>query len=181
MNRRGFVEALEADYQRWLAEQASGAILYLDVDHFKQINDTQGHDIGDALLKIFAGRLRTAVRASDRVARLGGDEFVIVLSAPDAAEIAQRIAGKLLKSFEQPLKVGNGTLKIGTSIGIATFQMTKPDGDASPLPSPDDLLKEADLALYAAKESGRNRYVVRTVNLDRDAVVSLPARSAGRS
>jgi len=181
MNRRGFVEALEADYQRWLAEQASGAILYLDVDHFKQINDTQGHDIGDELLKIFAGRLRTAVRASDRVARLGGDEFVIVLSAPDAAEIAQRIAGKLLKSFEQPLKVGNGTLKIGTSIGIATFQMAKRDDDAAPLPSPDDLLKEADLALYAAKQGGRNRFSVRPVNLNRAAVVPLPARSATRS
>jgi diguanylate cyclase (GGDEF)-like protein len=177
MNRRGFVEALDADYQRWIGEQASGAILYLDVDHFKQINDTQGHDIGDALLKIFAGRLRTAVRASDRVARLGGDEFVIVLTAPDAGDVAQRIAGKLLQTFEQPVNLGNGALKIGTSIGIATFQMAQPD--SAHLPSPDDLLKEADLALYAAKQGGRNRFAVRSVGIGAGAVVPPRIQSAG--
>ncbi|WP_395015806.1 diguanylate cyclase domain-containing protein [Dongia sp.] len=179
MNRRGFVEALEADYQGWLAEQSSGAILYLDIDHFKQINDSQGHDVGDALLKIFAGRLRAAVRASDRLARLGGDEFVIVLTSPDAAEVAQRIAAKLLQTLEQPVKLGSGTMKIGTSIGIATFAMAAPD--ATSMPSPDDLLKEADLALYAAKQAGRNRFAVRTVHVGAEAAPPRRARSTARS
>jgi diguanylate cyclase (GGDEF)-like protein/PAS domain S-box-containing protein len=174
MNRRGFVEALESDYHRWVAEQSGGAILYLDIDHFKRINDTHGHDVGDELLKIFAGRLRTAVRASDRVARLGGDEFVITLTAPDAPEVAERVAQKLLKAFERPIKLGVGALQIGTSIGIATFRPPKAGGDHAPLPTPDDLLKVADLALYDAKAGGRNRYALRRVA---ETMPASPARA----
>jgi diguanylate cyclase (GGDEF)-like protein/PAS domain S-box-containing protein len=163
MNRRGFVEALEGDYRRWLADHTGGAILYLDIDHFKQINDTHGHDVGDELLRIFAGRLRTAVRASDKVARLGGDEFVITLTAPDAAEIGERVAQKLLQIFERPIKLSVGAVKIGTSIGIAAFQPQPAGSSPGPLPTPDDLLKVADLALYDAKQGGRNRYALRRV------------------
>jgi diguanylate cyclase (GGDEF)-like protein len=175
MNRRGFVVALEDDYRRWVAEDIGGAILYLDVDHFKRINDTLGHDSGDELLKIFAGRLRTAVRASDKVARLGGDEFVITLTAPDAAQVAERIAEKLLKTFERPIKLGSGMVKIGTSIGIATFKLPKA-GDIAALPTSEDLLKAADLALYDAKQAGRNRYAMRRVAETR-AMIAPQARA----
>jgi diguanylate cyclase (GGDEF)-like protein/PAS domain S-box-containing protein len=179
MNRRGLVEALEADRHRWMTDQGGGAILYLDIDHFKQINDTHGHDVGDELLKIFAARLRTAVRASDKVARMGGDEFVITLTTSDAAEVAERVAAKLLKAFERPVRLGIGALKIGTSIGVATFQPPKAGESHGSLPTPDDVLKVADLALYDAKQGGRNRYALRRVG---EGVAAIPshARAGGR-
>jgi diguanylate cyclase (GGDEF)-like protein/PAS domain S-box-containing protein len=176
MNRRGFVEALETDSRRWAAEKLGGAILYLDVDHFKQVNDTHGHDVGDELLKAFASRLRMAVRASDHVARLGGDEFVITLSAPNAAEIAERIAAKLLQGFERPVRVGASTLKIGTSIGIAVFELPKTDHEPAALPTAEELLKAADLALYEAKAAGRNRTALRRINVEME-----PARASARA
>jgi diguanylate cyclase (GGDEF)-like protein/PAS domain S-box-containing protein len=163
LNRRGIIDALELEHRRWATEQDGGAVLYLDIDHFKQINDTHGHDIGDELLKAFAGRLRSAVRASDKVGRLGGDEFVIVLTAPDAAEIAQRIAEKLLRIFERPIRVETGTLQIGTSIGIAALPQ-RAAGSTNALPPADEILKAADTALYEAKQGGRNRFALRSIN-----------------
>ncbi len=154
LNRRGMTEAMEDEAQRWKAGDGGGAVLFLDVDKFKQINDTLGHDIGDELLKVFADRVRGVVRASDRVARQGGDEFVILISAREAEEVAKRVAQSLLERVRQPVKLGAQELKISTSIGIAVI----PAGHAA---TPAAMLKEADMALYEAKGAGRDRYALR--------------------
>jgi diguanylate cyclase (GGDEF)-like protein/PAS domain S-box-containing protein len=154
LNRRGMTEAMDDLAQRWRAGEGGGAILYLDIDRFKQINDTLGHDIGDELLKAFAERIRGVVRASDRVARQGGDEFVILIAAPEAEDVAKRVAQSLLERVRQPVRLGAQELKISTSIGIAVI----PPGQAA---TPLEMLKEADMALYEAKGAGRDRYALR--------------------
>jgi diguanylate cyclase (GGDEF)-like protein/PAS domain S-box-containing protein len=153
LNRRGMAEAMEEQARRWQAGEGGGAVLYLDIDRFKLINDTLGHDIGDELLKVFAERIRSVVRASDRVARQGGDEFVILISAPEAEEVAGRVAQTLLERVRQPVRIGEKELKISTSIGIAVV----PPGQGASIVA---MLKEADLALYAAKAAGRDRYAL---------------------
>jgi len=154
LNRRGMTEAMADQAQRWMAGEGGGAVLYLDIDKFKQINDTLGHDIGDELLKAFADRIRSVVRNSDRVARQGGDEFVILIAAPEAEEVAKRVAQSLLERVRQAVKLGAQELNISTSIGIAVI----PAGLAA---GPVEMLKEADMALYEAKAAGRDRFALR--------------------
>jgi diguanylate cyclase (GGDEF)-like protein/PAS domain S-box-containing protein len=154
LNRRGMMDAMDDQAQHWRAGEGGGAVLFLDVDRFKQINDTLGHDIGDELLKVFAERIRGVVRASDKVARQGGDEFVILISAREAEEVAKRVAQSLLERVRQSVKVGAEELRISTSIGIAVI----PAGHAAQTA---EMLKEADLALYEAKAAGRDRYALR--------------------
>ena len=156
LNRRAMMQAIEETGASWVAGSIHGAILFLDVDKFKQINDTLGHDVGDELLKTFAERIRSVVRASDKVARLGGDEFVILLSAREAEEVARRIATTLLDRVRQPIEIGGQELRISTSIGVAVA--------SGPEPLPARLLKEADLALYEAKAAGRDGYAVRRID-----------------
>jgi diguanylate cyclase (GGDEF)-like protein/PAS domain S-box-containing protein len=154
LNRRGITEVLMAQAERWRNGDGEGALLFLDLDKFKQINDTLGHDVGDELLKAFAERIRGVVRASDQVARLGGDEFVIVISAREAEEVAKRVAQTLLERVRQPAKIGDRELSISTSIGIAIIPS---GGSATHL----EMLKEADMALYEAKAAGRDRHSLR--------------------
>jgi diguanylate cyclase (GGDEF)-like protein/PAS domain S-box-containing protein len=154
LNRRGMSEAMADQARRWAAGDGGGAVLYLDIDRFKQINDTLGHDIGDELLKAFAERIRSVVRASDRVARQGGDEFVILISAPEAEDVAKRVADSLLERVRLPVKIGAHELAISTSIGIAVI----PPGHSATII---EMLKEADIALYEAKGGGRDRYALR--------------------
>ena len=156
LNRRAMMQVIEETGAGWAAGTLHGAILFLDVDKFKQINDTLGHDVGDELLKTFAERIRSVVRASDKVARLGGDEFVILLSAREAEDVARRIAATLLDRVRQPIEIGGRELRISTSIGVAVA--------SGPEPSPARLLKEADLALYEAKAAGRDGYAVRRID-----------------
>jgi diguanylate cyclase (GGDEF)-like protein/PAS domain S-box-containing protein len=123
------------------------AVLFLDLDRFKNINDTLGHHIGDALLLEVSRRLRSSVRESDVVARLGGDEFVVVLTGADAVA-AERIAGKMLQSLTQPYHIDGQGLHTTSSIGIAVFP-----GDGETV---DLLMRNADAAMYQAKAAGRN-------------------------
>jgi diguanylate cyclase (GGDEF)-like protein len=126
------------------------AILYIDLDFFKTINDKYGHAIGDKVLQKFAKRLLNNVRATDTVARLGGDEFAIVLEEINS-EKAYLVSQKLLEDMKKPLLIDNMILNISISIGM-TFFHTKESQD------PKDLLKQADQALYKAKKSGRQQY-----------------------
>lgn len=131
-----------------------GAVLFLDLDLFKAINDIQGHDAGDLLLQQVALRLKACVREGDTVARLGGDEFVVVLESlhdcrVDAANQAQEVGEKILATLNQPYKLGVTECRVTASIGATLFNLA---GDL-----PEDLLKQADLAMYKAKEIGRNR------------------------
>ena len=130
-----------------------GAILFVDLDHFKAINDTHGHEAGDQVLVESARRLRGAVRAGDSVARLGGDEFVVLLEGLDAqvleaATQARIVADKILVSLAQPYQLGGYEFHCSASIGLDLFA-----GDESAV----DLLQHADLAMYQSKAEGRNR------------------------
>ena len=124
------------------------ALLYIDIDRFKQVNDSLGHAAGDALLKDFAARLRDCVRQSDTVARLGGDEFVVLLEDLKDAPAATRVAEKMLESARVPVHADGREIRVSTSIGIA---LGSDDGDGAAW------LKRADAALYLAKNGGRDR------------------------
>ncbi|WP_292936301.1 PAS domain S-box protein [Noviherbaspirillum sp.] len=141
------------------------ALLLLDLDRFKLINDTLGHAAGDQLLQVIAARLKTAIREEDTVARLGGDEFAIILPQVDSIEDAAMFAQKLTKLVSLPLPLSNQMLTISTSVGIGIF----PD-DAL---DPETLSKSADMALYGAKDKGRNAYEFYTPEMTRTATETL--------
>ena len=132
------------------------ALVFLDLDHFKSINDTHGHDAGDLLLKTVAHRLQGALRASDTVCRLGGDEFVLLLQDLDGVQDVHKLVPKVLDQVAQPCRLGEGAdapvVNVGCSMGVAIF----PDHGRDP----QTLLLHADQAMYAAKRSGRNRFVI---------------------
>ena len=148
-NRRLFRQRLEAALHR-VERTEFCAILSLDLDQFKDVNDTLGHPVGDALLRAVTDRLHRIVRQTDTVARLGGDEFAIVQSSTNHPEDAIALAGRLLRELGVPYEIAGNQVVIGVSIGIALA----PDDGLDP----DLLLKSADIALYQAKSDGRNRY-----------------------
>jgi diguanylate cyclase (GGDEF)-like protein/PAS domain S-box-containing protein len=126
------------------------AVLFIDVDHFKTINDTVGHGAGDLVLQAVAARLERSVRADDTIARLGGDEFALVLPDIGSEADACCVAQKILAGLREPLGVGLGDISVTASIGLALHNGDDLTGD--------DLLRDADLAMYRAKEIGRNTY-----------------------
>lgn len=133
-------------------EKQRAAILFLDLDRFKIINDTLGHAVGDGLLREIAGRLKGCIREVDTVARFGGDEFAVVLASLSETSDAESVAGKFLKALAQPSQIDQHELFITTSIGISFF----PDhGD-----DVESLVKRADTAMYQAKSLGRNNYQI---------------------
>lgn len=125
-------------------------LMYLDLDRFKEVNDTLGHDMGDMLLKETAERILKCVRADDIVARMGGDEFTVILNNIDDQMITERIAQNILDKLAEPFNLDDKLIYITTSIGISVYPI-----DGSEV---DTLLKNADQAMYAAKDMGRNRY-----------------------
>lgn len=127
------------------------AIMFLDLDRFKEVNDTLGHDVGDSLLVQLAGRLSTCVRGGDTVARTGGDEFVIVLPEIADSQAVKVVAEKILQAIRQPVRIADHRLDVTVSIGIAVHDANAAD-DAT------ELMKKADIAMYAAKQAGRNGY-----------------------
>ncbi len=126
------------------------ALLFLDLDRFKFVNDTQGHEAGDRLLQEVAGRLHACVRASDTVGRLGGDEFLVLLREVARPEDAAIVARKIIAAIGEPVEIGGVEAKVGCSIGIALLGENEATLDS--------LLRAADTAMYAAKDAGRNTY-----------------------
>ena len=151
-NRRMLMQRLEHEIQRCQRNNSCGAVLYLDLDRFKNINDSLGHSTGDYLLVSVAERIRSNIRSVDMAARVGGDEFVIILTDLEdknsAARIAMRIAEELRELICQPHEVESRTLRTSTSIGITLF-----DKDNDQI---NDIIKQADLAMYQSKDDGRN-------------------------
>jgi diguanylate cyclase (GGDEF)-like protein/PAS domain S-box-containing protein len=152
-NRRSYEERLAQAIARARRASSPLALAYLDVDHFKQINDGLGHAVGDTVLRQFARRLAAAVRSSDTVARLAGDEFVVVLEQVGSPLECERIAAKLLDAIRPPFALDGRTLQVTTSIGIAW----------SPRPDQATLTHAADEAMYLSKHAGRNTASVRVV------------------
>lgn len=126
------------------------AVMFIDLDKFKNINDTLGHDIGDRLLEMVAQRLTESLRAQDTVGRQGGDEFIVLLASLHSAEDAACVAQKILDTLGEPFEINGQTLRSGASIGIATYPQDGTTVEA--------LLKNSDTAMYSAKEAGRNNY-----------------------
>jgi diguanylate cyclase (GGDEF)-like protein/PAS domain S-box-containing protein len=149
-NRKLFNDRLVQTIKIAERQQQQLAVLFLDLDRFKNINDTLGHGVGDKLLKETAQRLSKSVRSEDTVARLGGDEFIILLAEIKSSQDAVKVARKILKSFRPSFIIDDNELHITTSIGIALYPA---DGNDAAT-----LTKHADTALYRAKEAGRNNY-----------------------
>ena len=152
-------------------ENAELALLFLDLDHFKTINDSLGHSVGDQLLRMVADRLRQAVRDTDTVSRLGGDEFLVMLVETGAQGVA-RVARKILELFQHPFELDARILHVATSIGISVYPRDAQDFES--------LLRYADAALYRAKEDGRNTFHFFQPDMDIAAFERLMLESALR-
>lgn len=151
-NRRLLTEVLELAIKKAkMKPDAMFAVLFLDLDGFKHVNDTYGHGTGDWLLKTVAQRLRQTVRSCDTIARLGGDEFVILLSGIKDVHNVMSISEKIIKQINEPFVYNDNSIYIGTSIGISMCSTHK-CSDVS------ELLKKADEAMYVAKQSGKNQF-----------------------
>jgi diguanylate cyclase (GGDEF)-like protein len=144
-----------------------GAMMLIDIDDFKQVNDMMGHDVGDALLVEIAQRLRSVVRSRDTVARFGGDEFAVLLEDLTYPEAALRVARKILRAIADPIALPRATLKCSVSIGIAILSADQPDIDS------EWAHQASDIALYDAKQQGKNRFSLFTADMDRALLHSL--------
>ena len=177
-NRALFHEFLRVSLQERMRDGGNLALLMLDMDDFKRVNDTLGHDVGDKLLQSVSSRLETSLRQGDLVARLGGDEFGIVLPIIRKSDDAGRVANKILNSFKMPHQLGSYTLTVGASIGITTF----PEGGKDI----QELIKSADTAMYHAKGTGRNNFqffskemqerVIAKDTLEKELIIALKER-----
>ncbi len=162
-NRRLLQDSLDHALSIHKRHLMSGAVIFIDLDNFKKLNDTQGHEMGDLLLKQVADRLKGVIRESDLVSRLGGDEFIILLenlsmNAEIAANQAKEVGNKILNEFNKPYQINQEPYFVSPSIGIALFPTHGKTHD--------DLLKHADTAMYEAKRAGRN--TVRVFDIDMD-------------
>ena len=159
-NRAAFLERLTLEFARARRGGSQFAVLYLDLDQFKDVNDTLGHPVGDRLLRAVAERLKGCVRDTDMVARFGGDEFAVLQDdITDGANI-ERLASKIGQVVADPYMIGDNQLRSSVSIGIVPYR-----GDVAGV---DAMMMKADLALYRAKSEGRNQYRFHVAELDRE-------------
>jgi len=160
-NRNFFSERLEAVIREVQRGGSPAAVFYIDLDHFKDVNDTLGHPIGDELICDVTLRLSRTLRGDDLVARLGGDEFAIITSASSAPDALHEIANRFISAVCAPYSVNGHTIVIGASVGIAVIDH-RSDGVAA------DVMRYADMALYRAKNEGRNRACIYDAMMDAD-------------
>lgn len=166
-NRTMFLNRLDVVTSR--GDHGLIGVLFLDLDHFKLVNDSLGHDAGDQLLTEVAIRLRSAMRPSDTVARFGGDEFVVLCEDLDSVEHASVIAARVREHMDPPFLVSGQELHVSASIGIAVTGATS---------DPEELLSDADAAMYKAKDMGRSRYEVFDFTMRSEALSKLKTESA---
>jgi diguanylate cyclase (GGDEF)-like protein len=155
-NRRALMQALPEAMARAARLHRPCAVLFLDMDGFKQINDTRGHEEGDELLRLFGTRILNSIRETDLAARLAGDEFVVILDMLNDESDAAAKADFLLKQLSHPFTLRSGSVQIGASIGVA-LQMPYQ------APDPARLLARADQAMYEAKRKGKSRVAMAPV------------------
>ena len=151
-NRKLFAERCQQAILRAQRTGGECAVLYLDLDRFKPINDTHGHEVGDKLLQEVACRMQGCVRATDTVARLGGDEFVVLLDGLGSRQNAETVAGKMVTDLARPFRLEEVSLLVSASVGVAVWPEHGQDVES--------LLRQADRALYQAKQAGRSTYRV---------------------
>lgn len=149
-NRLLAMDRLEHAMQAAARNQNKVGLLFIDLDHFKRINDTLGHNVGDDLLRAVAKALRLAVRAEDTVARLGGDEFMVIVDRVDQPEAMGELADRVITALSHPVMLSGMEFAISASVGVSLF----PDDGAAQ----EDLIRAADTAMYAAKDAGRNNF-----------------------
>jgi len=160
-NRRLFRDRLEIEMKKMDRDRGQLALMFLDLDHFKEVNDTMGHDAGDQLLVEASKRMGSCVRASDTVARLGGDEFAVILAGVPNAQLAERVASEIISTLEVPFSIKTEPAHVSASIGITFYP-----NDAE---NAESLMKNADQAMYAAKNLGRHRFSWFTDSMQKEA------------
>jgi len=149
-NRVLFNTRLEQGIEKAQHDNTGLALLFIDLDHFKQINDSLGHEIGDRVLKVVTRRLKARIRKDDTLSRLGGDEFTIIMQEPACAQSSSQMARKILNALSEPIRIDTHTLYVSSSIGISLYPQDGEDAH--------NLIKYADTAMYKAKDEGRNNY-----------------------
>ena len=164
-NRLLFKDRLSQEIVRCQREDGRFAVLFIDLDRFKNVNDTFGHSVGDVVLREAARRVTGCVRGSDTVSRLGGDEFTVLLTRVQRPQDAGRVAENIVSAFSQRFDVGDQQSFLGASIGIASYPE---DGSSA-----EELLKNADTAMYRAKASGRSQAVYFEERMNAEAVTRL--------
>jgi len=164
-NRLGFNEALSQGIMTAKRSELGLAVMYLDLDRFKDVNDTLGHQAGDELLCEVAARLNRTVRESDIVSRLGGDEFAVILNGIIDNHNAAPIAKNILEQVTKPVKIGDHEVRVGTSIGIAIYPNDAVEAE--------DIVRMSDLAMYQAKKRGKGRFHFFNQKLEQQALIRL--------
>ncbi len=159
-NRQALLESLELALERAQRYKRHGAIFFIDLDRFKEINDSVGHQAGDIVLKEIADRIRRIVRKSDIFGRLGGDEFLLILEEISSADTLIHVAQKIIDEVNRPIRIGDMNYHVGASIGITIFPRDSVESET--------LLRYADRAMYRAKQEGRNRYHFYSREIDRE-------------
>ena len=159
LNRRAFDSHFEAAVERARRNGARLGLAFIDLDDFKNANDTFGHGFGDELLRAVATRLRSTLRSADIAGRLGGDGFVVVVE-PSDGDGAETLARRLLDTFSEPLRIGDRAYPLTLSVGVAHF----PDNGGRP----EQLIRAADMAMYAAKATGRHRFALAAIDPEPD-------------
>jgi len=169
-NRSLLLDRIQHAFDQALIDKTSLCLFFIDLDRFKQINDSLGHDAGDILLKVIGKRLEKILRQSDTVARLGGDEFVVMIEKVEAGEDINRLASKMIRELAKSVSLANQIVSVSASIGISLY----PE-DAS---TPAELLKNADIAMYYAKELGSNNFQYFTKHMNEKAQTRLQLENA---
>ena len=151
-NRTLFLDRMEQEIKKSNRSGLALTLLYIDLDQFKEVNDTLGHHVGDALLVEAAHRITACVRETDTIARLGGDEFTVICILAELADSSrvERVAQDIIKTLTNPFQLSGETIYVSASIGITVYPTDAADAE--------NLLKNADQAMYVAKNGGRNRF-----------------------
>jgi diguanylate cyclase (GGDEF)-like protein len=153
-NRSLFIETVTGSLAQLGATRRPIAVMFIDLDGFKEINDNFGHSVGDQVLSAVAARLRVQVRKLDMAARLGGDEFGMLLDGMRHKTDASVVAERIIETVRRPIPLGDAVVTIGASVGVAVVD------DPADAPEPEELMRRADMAMYLAKRQGKNRFVV---------------------